>query len=202
MNGILNAVAPQNPGFSPAQFISRLLAFSKDSSSRQPPEPFRNGLPLNRDRDISSGFGRDSKTAIAESVGFHFISMARNRNPRLLPHQLGQIESDHSGIVGNEPDVVSRAQLNHRHRPPACFLHDRDSARLHCIASRPGDHPGKNQESVSHLKRNVSEPWEQLTNRFPQLTPKSAQLVPDLWSANLPLLSLSQEKSDLLCVKI
>ena len=129
MHGVLDAVAAEHRAIAPIHFAARDLTLGEKAAAGDAAQPFRDNRP--RDLDVQS-FPRlrsQAHATRAEAIPRHFVTVSDHIEPRLAAHQLGQVESDHARVVGDESHLMRRAQFDERHGPAAALFNDLNSAR-------------------------------------------------------------------------
>ncbi len=70
---------------------------------------------------------------VTESVGSHLIPVSAEGEPHLATHQVGGIEGDHTGVVGDETLLVGGAEFDERHGPVGSLFNDLDAGGWGCV---------------------------------------------------------------------
>src|SRR4030081_459370 len=124
MDRVLNAVAADDARLLPVEFLAELLAFGVEARTGHPAEALGHDRPADLDLQGLSPNRRQPEALEAEPVLGSFVAVAVDLEPGLATHEFRQIEGDHTGIVGEEPDLVDGPELDQGDRPAASLLHD------------------------------------------------------------------------------
>ncbi len=126
VDGSLDAVATEDPAFFPIEMFAEFLALGEDAGSGETAEAFGDDGAVDLDLVGAAGSGSGAEAMKAEAISRELVAIAGKGEPRFAVHELGGIDGDESGVVGDEGEVVRGGELDEGDGPAVLAIDDFD----------------------------------------------------------------------------
>ena len=97
-----------------------------DVATRHAIQPLGNIQAIDRQLGTSAGRDLDCTAGKAKAVLGKFVAVAADIEKHALAQQLGLVEGNPPGAVGDKQHIVDRCEFDHRHAPPRDVVDDHD----------------------------------------------------------------------------